>query len=624
MSKGTAFIHLAPNEVMLKWPPLSEYIGLCLWQLGNTDRLHPLVQFIAFAGVILIYKRILDLWGIKRGVFILSGIFIATTPGIFYQASNTKNDILLGFFLLAFAWSIEEAVRIRKISPLCVAVLGFSLGAAIMTKGTGIIYLAVLMPVMAFRIYHSGTLITVKRIAIISFVVLALSASHYIPHFGDISNGDLKGKREHVNERISWDTALSVFTRNTALQLALPSESWNQFLEKAVDRVDHLIQVDTNGRETTFNCMPFKVIYWPNSEDNATGFLQIFTILIMPLLGGWIIIKNTRSEREPVVWLLFLPVILLAVFSVVFKWQPWHTRLIIPVEIMAGLPFGVIMGRSRLLLRELWVFGALVLLLPCLWGWHRPLFGPQSIFRMDDLCQRTIKVPSAALDIIAASKILHGISPNSITLNESFYGPLVYTGRKSRDWPDIRVLGKEAEDSDVILLSRETANLHAKEGYCRVYDGGAITLDLKESLYQQLDGLYRPDFFGLKCAKGLSEPYGPFPKYDQPIFCNAEYPEVSFTIPPDEYNQLLNLEIMLPLFSNLSWNQSYVYVDGVLIASLRMDQRYKRYHLSAPIPSGGGIKKILIKFDVQDLKGIAASITKIQLLPVKSDRVTAE
>jgi hypothetical protein len=44
MSNQSVFISEAPNIFMLKWPPLSEYMGVNLWILSDSDRFHNLVH----------------------------------------------------------------------------------------------------------------------------------------------------------------------------------------------------------------------------------------------------------------------------------------------------------------------------------------------------------------------------------------------------------------------------------------------------------------------------------------------------------------------------------------------------------------------------------------------------
>lgn len=613
MSHGTAFIHSAPNEVMLKWPPLSEYLGVNLWLLADTDRLHFLVQFTALCGILLIYRGIFRLWGLDQSAFSVAALFTVLTPAIFYQASNTKNDILLGFFLLLLVRASEEILRNRRITPLAGGICALSLGAVMMTKGTGLIYLMVLGPFLLVRMLRHRVPLPFRYVAAIPLLALLLASSHYLPHLGDITQGDLREHREHVNERINLRNTISVFARNAALQLAMPLEAWNHLEERCVSRLDRMLGVEENGPETTFNSIPFRVVYWPNSEDNVTGFSQVLLILLMPLavfLPRWR--KGAIADRS---W-LFLPLLQLLVFSAIFKWQPWHSRLIIPVEIMAGLPVGLLACRIPTLWKQLWIIGMILWIWPCLQGWHRPLFGPQAVFRMDDLSQRTVKVPSSALDTIAVSRILHGVMPKSILVNESFYVPLVYTGRVTRDWFRIDVPGNLAGNEDAILLQRKDSSFAvAGEGYQRVYDGAAVTLDLKESLAATLGRGCWPDFCGFRDARGLSEPFGPFPQYHEPLFCNATYPEFSFSITPDKIDRILTLGLTLPLFSRMSRNEARLYVDGVLKQQLSLEIPNHCYSILVTIPAGIRSQTIRVEFQEHDAYGVATSVTKLRLEP---------
>jgi hypothetical protein len=66
MSNSSVFISEAPNIFMLKWPPLSEYIGVNLWILADSDRLHNLVQWGGLVGCLVVLSMVLDHIGAQK------------------------------------------------------------------------------------------------------------------------------------------------------------------------------------------------------------------------------------------------------------------------------------------------------------------------------------------------------------------------------------------------------------------------------------------------------------------------------------------------------------------------------------------------------------------------------
>jgi 4-amino-4-deoxy-L-arabinose transferase-like glycosyltransferase len=85
--------------------------------------------------------------------FAAASAVLVSIPAIFYQASNTKNDILVGFLLICLVWLTEEAVKKRVITWPLAILTGICVGCALMAKGTSLIFLSVLFPfLLVFRL----------------------------------------------------------------------------------------------------------------------------------------------------------------------------------------------------------------------------------------------------------------------------------------------------------------------------------------------------------------------------------------------------------------------------------------------------------------------------------------
>lgn len=497
------------------------------------------------------------------------------------------------------------------------SVLGFCIAAALMTKGTAIIYLVVLFPFALWRVLSSKVTGLIRAALLSLGITLLLIAPHYLNQGKKIAEGDLSGKREHANESITVKNTVSVLSRNIALQMALPWEQANRVTEGAVRKIHRWLGHDENSSITTFNQMPFHVIYWPNSEDNVTSILHFLFLLFSPLLV-FAFIRQLQENRA--IGYCFLPIMLLLVFSAIFKWQPWHTRLLIPVEIIAAIPFGLFIsfiGHSLLELCCICAFS--VWLFPCLSGWHRPLLGSQPVYTVDALSQRTMKVPSSALDAIAIAELLIHLHPATIQLNDSFYTPLVSMGRVNRKWPKISAITPDPTPCDLLLrrLSNEEVPPPPCDGMRRAYASSHVCVDLSDILYEEAKYSPPPAFTGLKNLKGLDEPVGPFPKYRQPIFCNAHFPSVSFQLSPEQETQILKIAMSLPYWSKLGKNSCAVLVNGHQQSSITMTQRGKTYETTIPIFPSADPVKIEIDFEVGDtnrVSEVAASVTSIQLL----------
>lgn len=617
MSNASVFITEAPNIFMLKWPPLSEYLGVNLWILSDSDRFHNLVQWSFLVASLVVLSMILEHLGACRGIAIALAM-VVSVPAIFYQASNTKNDILVGFLLLCMIWLTEEAVKRRVLSWPIAILTGICVGCAMMAKGTALVYLSILFPFLfLIRIIKNKVTFGFAPIVVAVFISCLIASSHYVRHTQDILEGDAGENSEHTNSKINIPNAFSVLSKNIALQMALPNDAWNKSVEGLIESLHKQMGVEVNSLETSFHENPFTVIYWSNSEDNVTSIIYISLILMLAVIGVCLaMIKKRLSSLY-----FILPLILLFGFSALLKWQPWHTRLIIPIEMIAGVPIGMFFAGIRPQWANYLIVGLSAWwLFPCLKGWHRPLLGSQPVYTMNDLDQRSMKAPREAFDTIAMASILAQLKPSSININASFYPPLLYAGRDSWRWPKIHVSSDNVSQGDVIMRTITPGQeLPAPgEGMQRLYQSDYSYLDINNQLIDVAGEINLPAFTGLKNISGMEEPIGPFPLAKQPVFCHAHYPEVTFDIPTQSKPGLLKLEMALPYFHKLDENMCEIFVNDQKLGEIELKKVKKGKRIfseTVSIPAGDSLCRVRLKFQKfapdSDSK-IAASITGIQ------------
>jgi hypothetical protein len=448
-------------------------------------------------------------------------------------------------------------------------------------------------------------------------IACLLASSHYARHAKDIIDGDTGEKSEHKNAVVNIPNAISVFSRNVGLQLALPEEKWNKYTEGLVEALHKTIGVSVNSLQTSFHDNPFAVIYWPNSEDNVTSILSIAFILVLPVFG----LLKLLFEKNRIGFYYLLPLALLFSFSALLKWQPWHTRLIIPIEILASISVGLFFaGMKSVFLESLAVAFSAWWLFPCLKGWHRPVLGYQPVYSMNDLDQRAMKAPREAFDTIAFSEILSQIKPTCINLNAPFYPPLVYVGRNPREWPQIVIAPKETSQDDVVLRSIGAGGAPStpRDGMIRLYQSDFAYLDVQKSLLKKPHAIQSPQFAGVEKISGMDEPIGPFPLSKQPIFCHAHFPEVGFDLPPRSKSGALTIEMALPYFNRLDENSCDIFLDDQKVGEIelkKVKKGKKIFSETIPIPACSKSCRVKLKFRTYDPASdskVAASITGLR------------
>ncbi|MGI8991761.1 MAG: glycosyltransferase family 39 protein, partial [Bryobacteraceae bacterium] len=119
-------------------PPFAEYVFLHLYLISGSDRLVNLVQAAALLGCAIgVSAAARELGGSLRGQ-VLAAVAVVAIPVGVLEASGSKNDVVLSFWLIA---AVCFAVRYtRTLAAIDIAAVGFSLGLAALTKGTALIW----------------------------------------------------------------------------------------------------------------------------------------------------------------------------------------------------------------------------------------------------------------------------------------------------------------------------------------------------------------------------------------------------------------------------------------------------------------------------------------------------
>ena len=375
------------NDRQIMMPPLAEIIGMHFMLLSGGDSWANLPQWFAYllAGscASLIAR---DLGAGRRGQ-LLAAFFVFTIPTAFHQASNAKNDLILGFFLLALSWrAINFARRPETLgtSKWQWTLVGLNLGLVWMTKGTGLLYGIPPMLWIGIVLLKQMRVQACKPIAIISLLGSLLSIGHYHRNYSwygsPFGNSEKEGY-DLVNETVSPGALVSNALRNVAMHLGTPNAALNEMTEHTVRRMHAALGLDPDDPATTYWEEAFDVFYYPRVETRASAPIHVLMLFALPLAALLFRLKLSRIQ-----WgYCFLPLGCFLLFSVVVKWQPWHPRLHLPfLCLVAPLAAIVLPHFKRPRLTCLVGAGlALIAAVPALASKNRPVFHPKNIFNQD-------------------------------------------------------------------------------------------------------------------------------------------------------------------------------------------------------------------------------------------------
>jgi hypothetical protein len=402
----------ATNDRQLYMPIGAELVILQLHLLAGSDRLSNLVQWFSMvgslAGVSLIAKRL----GAGRSGQILAVVFCVSIPMGMLQASSTQTDYFTAFWLVCLGYfSILAAQRgLKPIEWLWIS-LAFAMG--ILTKGT---FIAFALPFLAWllvvTVQKSGWLKTIKYawVGILLTLILNMGSwSRNIQTF-DFPLGPREGVGAHTNEIFGVGVLISNFMRNSTLHLGTPYGVINGPLQDLVEKVDRLIGQDPNDPRTSMN--PYRVKRSQNEDyaGNPIHFLLMPASLI--LIAGRIRKHKSGDTLRLTIWYAILIIADFLVFSALYKWQIWGSRLQLPIFVAWAPVIGVALDGDKFYITRNIV--TLVLLLSSLGSLlsnpSRPVIPDKdghSIFRTareNQLFANFPEVEKGFLSIIAAVK----------------------------------------------------------------------------------------------------------------------------------------------------------------------------------------------------------------------------
>jgi hypothetical protein len=337
-------------------------------------------------------------------------------PVAFFEASNSKNDVVLSFFvLLPLLVGINLWVGKWKASLPILLLASLAAGLALATKGTAIAYLpasALLIIIACIRSQSVRILI----LAIMPELLLAvLPATPQLFRNMQVFHSPAGPNLHHSNLLHDPLSIASVALRNAVGQLTCGSKSWNLMIEQKTRTLLSHAGLNADDPATTFEGQSFHLPYYAGLEDIVPAPVQTVLILLLPLA---LLIPSYRRFRGilPLFAVTFLS---LLIFCLIFRWQPWQGRLLIPDYFMAAPLIGLLLD----LLKPVWlpfVITALELLSlrpHLMFAGQRPLLGGASIFRMSKNAQMSRMMPGRADELERLTEFLKLSHPSTIVID---------------------------------------------------------------------------------------------------------------------------------------------------------------------------------------------------------------
>lgn len=424
--------------------PGAEYVLLHLQLLCGGDRLLNLVQWLASVGSVIASSAIAAELGAGTAGQWLAAVATATVPMAVLQSSSTQNDLVVGFWLSCMVFSILRFRRTGRLQDALGA--GLALGLALLTKGTAGLLAApfvatVLLPPSARR---------VKALVLMAVVAMGINAPFLLRNvrvFGS-AGGPAAIRETLLNVRHDPGGIGANLLRNAAIHFGTPFEGANRVARRVVLWI---LGTEANDPGQIWPGATFDIPGSRYREDRDGNPLHLALFL-----GAVLAMSSSRSRRDVTSTLYVLCLLAsFVLFSAALRWQPWHSRLHLPLFLLAGPVIGRALGRGR---RHAVAIGSVCLaaVIPWLLGnATRPLIGNWSVFHTPRPWMYFASRPAIARDTLDAVDYLVATDKREVGLvlgGDDYEYPL---------WALLRQRSRGAVRIRHVNVANETATLPA-------------------------------------------------------------------------------------------------------------------------------------------------------------------
>lgn len=356
---GNESVDYFPTHILrhLYQPPFAEYFILNINLLNGNDFLSNSVELFFLIQCLVVVYALLSMFQTTRLLKLLALFLVITIPAVELQSTTTKNDIVCAFFVLS---SLFYSLKIFKNNSLNSTVFfGLSIGLGFITKGTAYVFMAPILALYGFHIL-SVTLKdkSVKPIGLATLAMvlaLSLNVKHYSRNYTvnkSLLNIDDAEAKAYANETMNGKLLLSNLIKNSGLHLGYPIE---KNCDSIIRNAHKAIGVSIDDKRLNYLGIPYQSARAAvTHEDYVTNTLHfILWALAFSFLVFHFLFSKTRNKTEMIIVAVLVAQILL--FTGYLKWQPWHTRLHIPIFILSIIPIMLACQKTKWFKGMVWV-----------------------------------------------------------------------------------------------------------------------------------------------------------------------------------------------------------------------------------------------------------------------------
>ncbi|MBD1844107.1 glycosyltransferase family 39 protein [Cyanobacteria bacterium FACHB-63] len=324
--------------------PWSEFTIMHLQILSGGDYFANLVQWFSMIGSVIGVSLIAKQLGADLRGQISSAVVCATIPMGILQASSTQGDYVVSFWLVCFVCCVLSAVQESKAAGVNSFLTGTSLGLAFFAKATSYIYAFPFFIWLLISLAKRYKWRFWKPVFKIAALVFLINVSHEIRNVDLFGQVLASGREKYTNDIFNASVLLSNIIRNVCLHVYMPIRIGKDLIVELVRFIHKFLSVSVSDPRTT----------WPNSEFEVPALADLFhedsapnTIHLLAIAGTVILLMKEKILRTEKLTLYFICLISnFLLFCLILKWQPWHSRLHLPLFVLLSAFIGTILSNA--------------------------------------------------------------------------------------------------------------------------------------------------------------------------------------------------------------------------------------------------------------------------------------
>lgn len=326
--------------------PCAEYVLLQLRALSGGDLFANSVQWLAYAGSVLNVSLIAGFLGANRHIQQFAALLCASIPMAVLQASTCQTDMFT-------AWQLSSMVALgllwhRKQCRASGILFGGALGLACFAKGTA--YPIALPFVLLYAVYTF--LRPRKRLATAlcaALLALLCNMPFFLRNIADY--GDPLGRTQATVAGVrlspSVRNTLANIVCNLAVNIELPRKIYGEHLHDEITGCVEFVLDKLAIKKDSKKFFPFsnfsERFYFVIHEDAVQN---LFSVILVGITFFYLLLRGQPAIKIYIACVSASFII----FCATIAWQPWITRLQLPIFVLAmpavGMAFS---GKKRLL-----------------------------------------------------------------------------------------------------------------------------------------------------------------------------------------------------------------------------------------------------------------------------------